>query len=189
MTSDKKIILGFSGLIASGKGTAAKYIAEKYRASTYRFSTILRDLLNRIYLEQSRDNMIKMSETIRATFGEDTLAKAIAGDAAKDQNKIIVVEGIRRPADIEYLAKLPNFVLVEIFAEPKLRHSRLVKRHENSDDATKTYEQFLADHQRSTELSVLEVLKQATEKIDNNDNLEDLHKQLDVLVKKYTVGN
>ena len=54
-----KIILGFTGLIASGKGTAAKYFNEKYGATTYRFSTMLRDLLNRIHVEHSRDNIIK----------------------------------------------------------------------------------------------------------------------------------
>jgi len=183
------MILGFTGLIASGKGTAAKYISDTYGSSTYRFSTILRDLLNRIYLEQSRDNMIKISETIRATFGQDILAAAIAGDAKKDTNKIVIVEGIRRMPDIEHLSKLPDFVLVEIFAEPKTRYERLVKRNENPDDSAKTYEQFLADHERSTELSIPEVITHATERIDNNGTIEDLHQQLDKLVNKYNNVN
>jgi dephospho-CoA kinase len=180
-----KTILGFVGLLSSGKGTAAKYLETKYSANTYRYSTILRDLVDRIYVEQSRDNLIKMSETIRSTFGEDTLAKAIAKDAETAINNLVVVEGIRRPADIEYLAKLPNFVLIEIFAEPKTRYERLIKRGENADDNSKTYEQFLADHQRSTELSILEVIPHAKERIDNNGNLENLYQQLDRLVGRY----
>ncbi|MCX6779093.1 MAG: AAA family ATPase [Candidatus Magasanikbacteria bacterium] len=183
--NEKKIILGFSGLLSSGKGTAAKYLEEKYGASSYRFSTMLRDVLNRLYIEHSRDNLIKLSEIIRTTFGEDALAKTIAKDAETDPNPIIVVEGIRRLADISHLQQLPNFILVEIFADPKIRYERLVQRGENTDDKTKTYEQFLADHQRSTELSILEVLKQAKEKIDNNGNTLELQKQLDALVKKY----
>lgn len=185
MRASQKIIFGFTGLLASGKGTAAKYLEEKHGAATFRFSTMLRDILNRIYVPQARDNMIRLSEFLRGAYGEDVMAKTIAEDVKKSQNKIIVVEGVRRLADIAYLSKLPHFVLVEIFADPKIRYARLIKRGENSDDNSKTYKQFLADHNRSTELSILDVIKQARERIDNNGDLADLHKQLDELVKKY----
>lgn len=186
MTENKKVILGFTGLIASGKGTAAKYLEEKHGAATYRFSTMLRDILNRIYVEQTRDNLIRLSEFIRSAYGEDVMAKTIGKDAQKDERKIIVIEGVRRLADISYLSQLPNFVLVEIFADPKTRFERLIKRGENTDDTKKTYEEFLADHQRSTELSILDVIKEAQEKIDNNGSWDSLHQQLDNLVAKYT---
>lgn len=185
MGANKKVILGFTGLLASGKGTAAEYLKTGHRASHYRFSTILRDIAKRIYTEETRDNMVKLSEGLRAAFGEDILAKTMAQDVKNDKNKIIVVEGIRRLADIEYLNKLPHFVLVEIFADPKIRYERLIKRGENADDTGKTYKQFLADHQRSTELSILDVIKHAKEKIDNNGSFSNLHKQLDALLKKY----
>jgi hypothetical protein len=61
----------------------------------------------------------------------------------------------------------------------------LITRGENADDNTKTYEQFLTDHQRSTELSILDVIPQAKERIDNNGTIEGLYGQLDELVKKY----
>jgi len=182
----KKIILGLTGLLSSGKGTAAKYLEKKYGASTYRFSTMLRDILNRLYLKQTRDNMVRLSEMIRSTFGEDTLAKTIAKDAEINKNQIIVVDGIRRPADISYLSNMPNFVLAEIFAAPKIRYGRLILRGENIDDNKKTYKEFLADHQRSTELSILEVIKDAKEKIDNNGDLKSLYARLDNLVAKYS---
>ncbi len=183
--TNNKIIFGLAGLLASGKGTAAHYLEERYAAGTYRYSTILRDLADRLYLEQSRDNLIRMSETIRHTFGEDALARAIAKDAEKDARPLIVVEGIRRLPDMVHLQKLPNFVLVEIFAEPKIRYERLVKRGENTDDVSKTYEQFLADHERSTERSIPEVVAMATEHIDNNGSFKDLYRNLDALLKKY----
>lgn len=179
------MIFGFVGLIASGKGEATKYLAQKYKASTYRFSTILRSLLDQLFLEHSRDNMIKMSEIVRNAFGENILARAIAENVDKDKNKIIIVEGIRRLADLEFLEKMPNFILVEIFADPQIRFSRLAMRNENPDDATKTFEQFLADHQRTTELSIQDVIRKAKEKINNNGEKESLQKQLDELIKKY----
>lgn len=181
-----KVIFGFTGLIASGKGTAAHYLEEKHQASTYRFSTMLRDILDRIYVEHTRDNIIRISESIRTLFGEDIMAKTMATDVEKDTGERVVVEGIRRLADISYLRELPHFVLVEIFGDPKVRYERLIHRGENADDTTKTYEQFLADHERSTEKSILDVIPLAKERIDNNGSEEALHAQLDALVKKYS---
>ena len=171
--------------MAAGKGTAAKYLEEKYHARVYRFSTMLFDLLKRIYVEPNRDNLIKMSEIIRGAFGEDTMAKVMAQDAANDKNNLIVVEGIRRMADIEHLTKLPNFILVEIFADLDKRHQRLIKRREKPDDATTTLEQFKKDHQRSTEMTIPEVAGHAAERLDNNGSLEDLYKKMNDLINKY----
>lgn len=182
MTGSKKIF-GLSGLIASGKGAAAGYFKKKYRANVYRFSTMLRDILDRLYLEHTRDNLVKMSECLRSTFGEDILAKTVAKDVENDPHRVIVVEGIRRLADIKYLSKLPGFILVEIFADSRVRYERLIKRGENEDDMTKTYKQFLADHRRSTEITIPKVTAQARERIDNNGDLKDLHRQIDKIVK------
>ncbi len=183
--STKKIILGFVGLPASGKGTVAQYYQKKYGASTYRFSTMLFDLIQRIHLETNRDNLIKMSEAIRSTFGEDTMTKVMAKDAENDKHNLIVIEGIRRMADIDYLSRLPNFILIEIFAEPRTRYERVIKRSEKADDKTKTFEQFMEDHKRSTEMSIPEVAQHATEHINNNETIENLYQQLDELIKKY----
>lgn len=180
-----KLIIGLAGAMASGKGTAAEYLKNKYHAATYRFSTMLSDALDRFYLERNRDNFVKISEIIRGTFGEDIMAKTMAKDVEKDTNTIIVVEGVRRLADTKYLRKLEGFVLAEISADIKTRYKRLTQRSEKTDDKTKTFAEFKADHKRSTELSILAVAKQATEKIDNNGDLARLCQQLDKLVKKY----
>lgn len=185
MTNNKKIIFGFTGLMASGKGTAAKYFEQTYRASTYRFSTMLRDVLTRLHLDHSRENLVKISEVLRNGFGEDVLARTIAKDAEKDENTIVIIEGIRRKADIVYLEKLPHFVLVEIFADIKTRYARIIERRENPDDATKTMEQFVKDHERSTEITIPEVVRDAAERIDNNGDTNSLYQQLDALLKKY----
>jgi dephospho-CoA kinase len=50
----KKIIFGFTGLMASGKGAAALYLQNRHSARTFRFSTILRDLLKRLDLPEIR---------------------------------------------------------------------------------------------------------------------------------------
>lgn len=183
MTSNK-IILGFVGQIASGKGTVVRYLKNKHGASAYRFSSMLRDILSRLYLEINRENMQKISQILRKNFGEDTLAKVMAEDVKNDQNQIIAIDGIRRPDDVKYLKQIHGFVLVRITAAIETRYERLSRRGENADDLSKTFEQFKQDHHGEAELKIGEIAKQATEKIDNNGSLEDLYKQLDKLIPK-----
>lgn len=180
-----KIIFGFTGLMGSGKDTAANYLAQKYGGVNYSFSTMLGDVLKRYHLPLNRENYVKISEAMREKFGEDILAKTMAEDVKNDQHNIVSISNVRRQADITFLLPISGFVLVSIEADPKLRYERLVDRNEKADDKEKTYEQFLNDHKLSTELTIPPVMKQAKEVIDNNGSLENFYQQIDKLVKKY----
>ncbi len=183
-----KLILGFVGEIASGKGTSIEYISKKYPANSYRFSTILRDVLNRLSLEQSRSNMQDLSTFLRERFGQDLLAKVIANDVTKDNGKLVFVDGIRRMADIKYLMELEGFCLINIYADPEVRYKRIIERSENSDDKTKTYEEFLKESQQESELEVMEVSKHADFRIDNNGDFNALYENIDLVIQKKLKG-
>ena len=180
----KKIIIGLVGEIASGKDVAKKYLEENYGASCHKFSAILREILNRLYIPITRENMQKISTALRQVFGEDLLAKIITADVENDSHEIIVIDGIRRQEDILYLKSLPNFYLVSVKAEAKTRYERLTKRQENTDDGTKTYEQFLADGQKETELKIPEVMALADYELDNNGDLKNLYRQIEEMIIK-----
>ena len=177
-----KIILGFAGLMASGKDVSKKYLMEKYGANSYRFSTMLRDILNRLYLPINRENMQNLSTDIRTRFGADTMSRVIAEDVKNDNNDIVVVEGIRRLADISVLKDFPNFYLISIEADSRLRYDRMIKRNENIGDAEKSYEEFMADHKKEAETQTPIVMETAKFKIDNSGTLDDLYKQIDKII-------
>jgi dephospho-CoA kinase len=179
-----KLILGFTGPIASGKEAAKKYIESKYGAVSFKFSNILRNILESIAVPNDRANIIALSTFLRQQYGEDILAKAIAKNVSESADDIIVVDGIRRLADIKYLQEVPGFVLIAIDAKPEIRHARSVSRNENAGDAEKNYEEFLADHQKETELTIPEVMSKADFVISNDGDFEDLYKQIDELVEK-----
>ena len=181
----RKLVIGFVGLIASGKGTATDYLKINYGAAAYRFSTILRDLCSRLYLEHSRDNMQTMSTAIRAYFGEDRLSRVMAEDVKNNPNRIVCIDGVRRPGDVRNLREIPGFILVNIFADMDKRYERIIKRGENTDDAKKTFEEFKKDHEKEAELQIADIAKEANEVIDNNGTIEDLQRQIDALIKKY----
>ena len=186
MTNSKKQVFVFAGLAGSGKDSCTKYLSEKYGAKIFTFTTMLKDTADRFYLEFNRDNLIKISEALRGAFGQDILAKTLAKDVETSTVDMITISNARRIADIEYLSKMPGFVLIEVYADMKKRYERVKVRGEKTSDASQTYEEFVADHQRPTELSILELAKQATEHINNDGTLEQLHSQLDALVKKYS---
>ncbi|MFA6391158.1 MAG: AAA family ATPase [Patescibacteria group bacterium] len=175
-------VLGFTGLIASGKGTACKYLSEKYGAESFRFSTILRDVADRVYLPQTRENLQNISQVLRENFSQDILSKAIAEDVKKAKVDVIVIDGVRRWTDIEHLKAIPGFKLVSLQVDAKTRYERLVKRAENPGDELKTWEEFQKDSAAEAEVHIQEMIEKADVIIDNNGTMEDFNKQLDNLL-------
>ncbi|MBN1779062.1 MAG: AAA family ATPase [Candidatus Buchananbacteria bacterium] len=181
----KKIIFGLVGQIASGKDTVADYLEKKYQAKRISFSGMLRDILNRLFLPINRKNLVATSEIIRKQFGQDLMAKVIAEEVKKSDAKIICLPNIRRNQDIKYLSKIPGFILVHITAEPKIRYQRLINRRENIDDKNKTWAQFIRDSKLPTEVTIKQVAKKAKYTIDNNGSLNELHEQVEKILKKH----
>lgn len=184
----QKIILGLVGDLAAGKGTIAKYLHEKYGANTYKFSTMLRDMLDRIYVEKSRENLQAISTFLRENYGQDVMSKVIAKDVEQDTGNIVVVDGIRRPTDITYLQELDGFHLVYITADQKTRWERLVTRNENPGDDKKSFEEFCRDEQAEAESLIQKLGEKAEVRIDNDGGIEELYKRVeDILIQKSVV--
>ncbi len=156
--------------MASGKDVVKKYLEEKHNAKSCKFSTIIRDVLDRLGVEKSRENMVNMSTSLRILFGEDLLARVIAKDSLEHDAPIVVIDGVRRNSDIVNLMGLPNFFLISIDADPEVRFKRMVLRNENKGDAEKTFEHFMADHKLETETQIPEVMSEAKFKIDNTED-------------------
>ncbi|MEK9166037.1 MAG: AAA family ATPase [Patescibacteria group bacterium] len=179
-----KIIFGIAGEMGSGKTLIAKYLQKKYQAKLFSFSGMLRDILKRLYLPETRENLQTLSTVLRQNFSEDLMSKVIAYDIERSQSSVIVAEAIRRPSDIVYLKKLPNFYLMAVQADFKLRYQRLTMRCENPDDQTKTLDKFQKELQQESEQKIKEVAKQADFVIDNNGSIENLYKQIDIIMQK-----
>lgn len=179
-----QLVIAFVGPIASGKGHAVKYLQKNHHASIYRFSTMLRDIMQRVYIPETRENIVKLSSILRTNFGQDLLSKTMRTDVTKDVNKLIVIDGARRISDLDYLKEMPNFFLVKIDADVKIRWQRITARKENPDDKSKTLAQFKNDEQSEIEKTSRALGKFADFTIDNNKSTKDLYKQLDDLINK-----
>lgn len=179
------LLIGLTGMMVAGKGTIAQYLKDYYGAETYRFSTPLRDILDRMHTEKSRENMQTLSTVLRHNFGEDILAKMIKEDIKNSSNPIAVVDGIRRWGDIELLKEGGVFVLTSVETSPETRYKRLINRAENEGDAQKTYEQFLEEQWNEADAQIPKIMEKTNEKIDNEGPLDELYKQVDEIIQKY----
>lgn len=184
-----KIVIGLVGEMAAGKSTATEYLKTKYNAVTFRFSDMLRDILNRIHVEPERANLQSLSTFVRQTYGEDIMSKVIAQDVSMSNDAVIITEGIRRPSDITYLRELPGFFIIAINTDERTRYERIVKRHENPDDAQKTWEQFQTEGTQESEQKIKEIAEIADFKINNDGSVEDLKKQLDEIINKLGINS
>jgi dephospho-CoA kinase len=181
---NNKIIIGIVGEICSGKGTAAEYLRKKYDGVVFKFSTVMRDVLDRLYLPQTRENLQALSLTLRQTFGQDLFAKTMARDAAASTARLTIIDGIRRPSDISELSKLDLFHLITITADEKTRFERIRERKENPNDAEKTWEQFRKEAAADTEATIRTIAPMAEFTINNDGSVEDLCSKLDAIIAK-----
>lgn len=182
-----KIVIAFAGQIASGKDTVADYIVQKYGGVSMSFSSPIRDILNRIYQPINRDNLVWIGQTMTDHFGADTFSKTIGKEIEKSDKKIFILPNIRREGDISYFKDWPNFILVGIRTDARTSYERLIKRSQNVDDQTKTWEQFQKDLQLSTELAIESLIQSAKVVIDNNGTLEELYKQVDNIMTGFKI--
>jgi dephospho-CoA kinase len=182
------LIIGLVGRQGSGKGTVAKVLKERYHADLFRFSSILYDVLKRLTIEATRDNLIKLSGILRENFGEDVLAYAIENDALNATSDIVVVDGIRRIEDIAALEPLSQFKLIEISAPAKVRFDRMKGRGEKSGESQMSWDDFAAQEQAPTEITIPAVAARAWKAIDNGGTEEELLEKIDELMKELGIN-
>ncbi|MGK2848770.1 MAG: AAA family ATPase [Minisyncoccota bacterium] len=185
----QKIIVGLTGEIASGKDTASRYIVEKHKAHLVRFSQSLRDMLDRMFLEQNRENMSALSLHIRQAFGEDILSKVVLKESEISDRSMIIVDGIRRVSDIVHLKVQHHFYFIYVDASQETRYQRLIGRRQNTDDATKTLAQFKQDALLETELEIATLRERADFIINNNGTHEELKVQIDEVIARILTQN
>lgn len=176
------LIIGLVGRQGSGKGTTAKILVERYGATTVRYSDLLREILDILAIDVTRENLVELSETLRATFGEDIFAYAVDHRIRKTGAQLVVVDGIRRVDDIAALESLPHFRLVEVTASARQRFDRMKMRGEKMRERDMTWDEFVMEEIAPTENSISTIASRAWKSIDNAGSVEELTRQVDAVM-------
>lgn len=180
------IVFGLTGKNASGKGTVAKIL--KQNEFTYHsLSDSLRDELNLLGKEETRENLIEIGNKLRKEGGPGVLADKLISKLDAENNHI--VDSIRNPFEVNSLRKkslLRKFLLISVDADAKLRYDRLCSRGRIGD--SNSWEKFL-DQERQEDTNddpnkqqLSKTMGMADYSIDNSGTLEELEAQVKKII-------
>lgn len=179
-----KLIIGLVGDKGAGKGTMAQHLSTKYQAVTFAFPQILKDILARLYIPNTRKNLSDLALALRKLFGDDVLGQTIHKDIDNSNASIITLDGIRYFDEVKLLKEFPMFYLVYITADVKLRYSRVKMRGEKENETTMTFEEFLEEEKLQTELQIKDIAKTANFNVVNNGSKEEFYLAIGTLMDK-----
>lgn len=184
--SDKKLVVGLVGRIASGKGVVSGHLQEKYGAVEHRFSKILTDLFDRLYLPHKREYFQALGASLRKELGPDILVNALREDIMESGAEVIVVDGIRYWNEVEMVKGFPVSVMVAVTAPQELRYERIKGRSEKDGEQSITFEEFQESELMETEKLIDDIMAKADYRIENTGSVEDLKKRVDEVVSELT---
>ncbi|OGD56346.1 hypothetical protein A2V71_01340 [Candidatus Berkelbacteria bacterium RBG_13_40_8] len=172
------MIIGVSGTLGSGKDTVSEYLIKK-GWQHISLSDLIRKEAKKRGVGFDRDSLREFANLLAKEDGSDALAKIAI---TKKQKNNLVISSVRKPGEVDYLKKIPDFKLFFINASIKLRYKRIIKR-ARVGDMTMTFDEF--EKQEKQEMSgkssqVLSYCKSHADVIiDNSGSLENLYKQID----------
>lgn len=126
-------VIAFVGMPGSGKSLAGEFIKEK-GIDVLRLGDLTDEKLAARGLERNEANEKIVRESLRAESGMDVYAQRVAEKADALGKAVVVLDGMRSPAEREYLKKKygEEFVVISIMSSPKTRYERLMNRSERS---------------------------------------------------------
>jgi dephospho-CoA kinase len=136
----KSIIVGLVGPLGVGKTTVASWFQEK-GYTVLSLSDPIRAEAKKLGLPLERQVFQDIGDRWRAKYGLDFLSKLLIAEIEKNPDYSYVVEGFRNPGEIKLFQTLPNFVLIGLNADPKVRFERVKARADSHDpDSWETFQ-------------------------------------------------
>ena len=172
------IVIGLTGLLRSGKDTAADHVVQKYGYIKVNMSDVLRDELIRQGKEASKINMSILGDEWRTLYGKDIVMRKTL-EKAQNFRKIIIT-GVRSPMEVQTIKKYAfKFKLIAVEATKDSRFSRRIESDPQSPEKF-----FSRDTRDIQEKGLSEVISNAEYIIDNNSTEEDLFSKVEATLDR-----
>ncbi len=180
------MIIGITGLFASGKGEAAEYLHRKYGFVKRGYGDEIRKELTSLGLPLGRDAEYHRANEQRQKLGFGYWSKKILESVEPGENT--VVEGIRNPGELTELAAAGNFALIAVDAPIETRFARMEGRLRAGDP--QTLEELRIKETRELhnddpiKQSIGDCIARADYVVQNDKDREYFYHQLDEIVTK-----
>lgn len=185
-------VIGLTGTIGAGKDAVKKILTTRFNSYQITLSSILHAELKKEKSTLDRKGLQNLGNELRRKYGAEILAKLATEYLPRDK-ELTIVDGIRNPAEADYLRKKfgENFIWIGVDAPPEVRFKRLVKRAEGKDP--KTWEEFVVMEERDKGTGEPEYGQQTGKcmervdfKIINDGTLKDLGKKVKEIVDEFS---
>jgi len=180
------MIFGITGPAGGGKGEIVNILKE-LGFTHFSVRNFIEEKIKEFDWEYSgRETLIKMANYLREKNSPSYIVEEIFKKAnSTGQNSVI--ESIRCPGEVYALKKHPDFFLISVLADQKLRYNRILKRALITDMLS--FEDF--QRQESLEMENTDPFKQNIKKcielsdfkIDNSGTLKDLKEKVLSIIK------
>lgn len=181
------MIIGVTGTNGAGKGTVVDYLVQK-GFKHYSASGFITEEIERRGLPVNRDSMRLVANDLRRIQHPAYLFESLYKRALENGGDA-VIEAPRALAEGKFL-KDKNVPLIAVDADRSIRYERISKRGSVKDNVS--FEQFSIQEDRelnateSYDMNILGVMKFTDYTLHNDGTLEELHAQIDDVLKQIT---
>ncbi|WP_296885649.1 nucleoside monophosphate kinase [uncultured Methanobrevibacter sp.] len=168
-------IMGVSGLPGSGKGFVSDIATEK-GAMIVSMGDIIRE-----EAKKRGESTKETAKNLRKEHGQYIVAEMTIEKIKKLQEEgfesSILVDGIRSQYEVNLFKKnFDDFIVVSIFANPKLRYERIKSR--KREDDTTDYDVFAERDQRELDFGIGNVISLSDKIIINESDIESFEQKI-----------
>lgn len=186
------IIIGITGTLGAGKGTVVAYLTRQKDFVHFSVRAYITRELERRGMPVNRDTLTALANELRAKNSPSFIIEELYTEAYQ-LRKNCVIESIRTPGEIDALRSKPNFFLLAVDADPRIRYNRIRKRRSETDNVS--FDTFINSERREmhsddpNKQNLSECIRQADYTIENNGNLEELHEKTDAFLQSISSQN
>ncbi len=161
----------------AGKGLFIQIVKKYYpnkRIEVVRFSDVLRDMLDILGKEKSRNNIDMLVTALREAFDDEgILSHAIEKRLKKCDADIVILDGLRKIKEI-LLVHACGGILIFIAADQKIRYKRRKQSAEKPDEIDMSWEQFVLQGNAAPEKEICTIGQTLADMtIENNGSIEE----------------
>ncbi len=185
------MIIGITGTIGSGKGTVVEYLKERGFAH-YSVSKLLGELVEKEGNPKTRDFLSPMATRLQKEYPGGAVEKIYREKFLVEKPADAIIESIHRQTEADFLRSVAGKI-IGVDANLETRYRRTLLRNESEKDHV-SFEEFKKHAQIEDDgggdtlrdNNIRAVLNGADAVITNNGTLEELHAQIDEVLKQIT---
>ena len=180
------MLIGITGTNGSGKGAVVEYLVAIKGYSQYSARTVILDAIRQKHLPDDKENMRVVANELRKEHGAAYVIEQLYAMAKDDTSAVI--ESVRTKGEAEFLKK-QGAKIISVDADKKTRYERVANKGVQIDHMT--YEDFeqIEDREMASsdpwDMNVFGVIQLADAKIVNDGSIDELHAQVDEILKKF----